>query len=143
MNTSFFDGATVDLEVDGVGLIIECETGVRYRRDTAGIYQIPKSTEGVFVPLEAESEGTVRKALREIFEGNITASLDELFATRIESVLRKSARLSLFTVDRARLDASASSWVWVKWDAARLEESNVLPFAGFSALTGALVWPNY
>ena len=137
------DGPLVRLsELASLCLIVEGASVVRYCAQVAGSYNLQKSVRGVLVPLESADPSPVLDALQSIFSGTITPEIDDACADRVDEILRNARTMEGFKVDRDRLHDSASSWIWIEFDAGRVDHG-LPPLAGFPSGRGAIVWPNY
>jgi len=110
----------------GLGLIIECPSGVVYSNQTGGTSCLRPEMEGVFVPLRNDYEVPSLKLMSpEIsfaayFEGpahpgtGATGGLSGADADFIDSTLETWHLSSFLSVDRARLRESHEAWVFVR-----------------------------
>jgi hypothetical protein len=111
-------------EAIGLGLIVECPTGIIYSNQTGGTSCLHPEVEGVFVPLRNACDET-RKVFgpeNELFDyftgpkhggAGATSGLDSADADFIDDLLRKYALGGVVAVDRGRLAESHEAWVYV------------------------------
>lgn len=138
----------------GLGLILECPSGVLVSNQTGGYSCLHPEVEGVFVPLRNDClvpERTLLSPeieLMEYFEGyphegsGATSGLSPQDADFIEKILAKVNLHPAITIDRKLLDKSHEAWVHVT---VASDESGheVAVFSGFQyPAKGILTWSN-
>ena len=136
----------------GLGLIIECASGVLVSNQTGGVQCIHPEVEGVFLPLRNDyaMEGHVFRspeldlaAQFSIAAGGSGLGLQIADAEFIEAILARERLHPTIVVDRARLDESHEAWVHVKISADEADDGAAL-FCGFDPYPrlGVLTWAN-
>lgn len=148
----------------GLGLVIECPSGVTYTNQVGGAFNRHLRTEGVFVPLANRMSqdwptwpvGSPRprhaggpvldSPATELFDyfwgpkynaRGAEWGLDAEDAVFIDAVLAKHALADVVTVDRDRLDKSDASWVHVV-----VHRDWTFKGLGPYPRSGVITWPN-
>lgn len=150
------DGPVLRLwALNGIGLIINCSSGVIYSNQTGGYATDHPEIEGVFIPLmhpsdmdslEARERGQLMDQQAELeahftgpkWRGHCYAGIDEETADFVDHVLAASNVTRRLRVDRSKLAASSEAWIHVVIpppDGSELWE-------GFGPGCGVLTWEN-
>jgi hypothetical protein len=122
---------------DGVGLIFECPTGVRFTSQVGGLGCLHPSMEGVFCPLPLGPESRLVHDLRRVFGGSWHSASGEQ-AEDIDRILRRE--FADVRVDRSRLEESFEAWVRVVVGSTSGRLHEVVPHPPSSMAT--LIWQN-
>jgi hypothetical protein len=102
---------------EGVGVILLCQSGVRYTNETGGYMCLHQEAEGAYLPLGVGSS-TLALELNEHFEtkwvGWCHDGIDEETAHFVDGLLAAQPETTRFQVDRQRLADSHEAWIHVR-----------------------------
>jgi Family of unknown function (DUF6210) len=135
-------------ELDQIGVIIGCSSGVIYENNVGGISGMVEALEGVFVPLsftEADAGSIVNNEYVD-WEGGISATI----ADKIDDTLRKRLPFAFLSIDRDRLADSCRAWIYLLVADLGSDAPYVSgidrayeyrgPIGGFGSCRGVLTW---
>ena len=136
---------TIDVsEYDGLGLIIECPSGVLVRSEANGTAIETRTLEGAYVPVPHRLGQGVSETLdtelfryfQSVFGCFTPEGIEIVHAEHIDKMLQ-DAGLTGIRVDRNRLRDSCESWIRVL-----VTEFDLDFYQGFGSesVTGALIW---
>lgn len=142
----------IDLWSETFGLILLCNSGVRYSNQTGGYACLHPQEEGVFAPLPAEplEDAQTQERIKQYFVGEkwngwCFEGIDEETADFLDSAFAQCELMSGLSVDRTRLQSSHEAWIYVlvkEPDPIREGEWESVPFAGFGPCRAVLIWLN-
>lgn len=142
------------LDAVGLGLIIECPTGIIYSNQVGGTSCLHPTLEGVYVPLrnDVDQENSTlispENELWNYFSGpphdstGATRGLTTADADIIDAVLVRWRLDTIIAVDRERLKESCEAWVCVLVLGEDEEMIGVFRGLGQYPVPGVLTWTN-
>lgn len=130
---------------DGIMLIVECPSGVRYENQVGGVVCWRGEEEGVLAPVDLSS--STIEAIQNCSYPQGKAGISPEIADTIDGLLATESGARMLKVDRERLDESWEAWIYVQIDApattARDFNDNYYGSVyGFGTARGVLTWPN-
>lgn len=130
---------------EGIGVIVSCQSGVRYSNQTGGYACLFPEIEGVFAPL-TNLVFNQREKLNKFFTGTkwggyCYKGIDEETADFIDSVLIESPQTEILRVDREKLRESHEAWIYVLILEGR-GDIDLQEVYGFAVGHGVLTWLN-
>ena len=143
------------------GLIVLCQSGVRYNNQTGGTNCLSPIEEGVYLPLFDDLHDQATPLASYFTDTKIyttgTVGIDEMDAEFIDSILSIGDFTKLLKVDRTRLNDSHEAWLYVdilfkskvsdfgfSGEVSTKEQIDTLlsPMYGFYGSKGVLTWEN-
>jgi hypothetical protein len=128
---------------DGLGLIIEHPSGVRYTNQTGGYACHHPEVEGAFIPIP-DHRSEQAYVLKKFFTGPKCKGwcydgIDEETARFVDKVLGQSRHTQSLQVNRAKLAESQEAWIHVT---VRSDQEPSELWSGFENAVGIITWEN-
>jgi len=142
----------VDLnDYEGLGLVVQRDTGVRYSNQTGGGSVHHPELEGLFIPLPDPRRGIARRLTSHFtgpkWRGGCDRGIDDETARFIDGLIGARYWIGPLHVDRDQLQRSEEAWIWVRLgdpdDVKKIYGERIEPsLHGVRDARAVLTWPN-